>query len=383
MKSTTSLYTTLLFLLPWVSSFSQECGTTVSENDLRVISELKNNQISSNVSRDLGDGLVPVKYHIIAMDDSTMAMDTALMYAEMDIVAQRFAGAGIEFYQCGEIDYIYDSDYVDFEKTESEDICDLLDVPDVLNIWFADNVYKMDDGDVVSICGYAYLSGPNDRIIIDNGCADNTSTLPHEIGHYFSLLHTHSSSGLGDELVDGSNCSDAGDLLCDTPADPKLSSSVVSSNCEYVGTDVDDNGDTYEPDTENLMSYSRKHCRIEFSDEQLDQMQAYLISYRNYLTCPTSTSTGHIEASNPSASLFPSAFVDVLTLNYTTVDANETISVIIYNMMGQLESSFTWTQHFPGNHVQQLTGLNALNTGFHIVQIRNGNLTTTNSLLKL
>lgn len=89
---------------------------------------------------------------------------------------------------------------------------------------------KVSSGDTTSICGYAYLSGPNDRVIMDNDCGDNTSTLAHELGHYFSLLHTHSTSN-GDELVDGSNCLNAGDLFCDTPADPRLSSSIVNSLC--------------------------------------------------------------------------------------------------------------------------------------------------------
>ena len=48
---------------------------------------------------------------------------------------------------------------------------------------------------------------------------------PHEMGHFFGLLHTHGYSNTvkTDEFVDGSNCNEAGDYFCDTPADPRLS----------------------------------------------------------------------------------------------------------------------------------------------------------------
>lgn len=142
MKHGLTILTIIIGIGPWASA--QECGTTISESDLLVLKELKR-QMELNIGlfeRDLGDGLIPVKYHIIATDDSLMGMDTTDLYAEMDIVQSRFAPIGMEFYQCGAINYIYDSDFVDFEKNVSETICDQWDEPDVLNIWFADNVYN-------------------------------------------------------------------------------------------------------------------------------------------------------------------------------------------------------------------------------------------------
>ena len=70
-----------------------------------------------------------------------------------------------------------------------------------------------------------------------NGCANNGSTLPHEVGHFYGLPHTHDQ---GNELVNGSNCATAGDNFCDTPADPNLSG-VVNSSCVYTGTATDAN----------------------------------------------------------------------------------------------------------------------------------------------
>jgi acetyl-CoA carboxylase beta subunit len=113
----------------------------------------------------------------------------------------------------------------------------------------------------------------------------NGSTLAHEVGHWFGLMHTHGNLDNGtDELVNGSNCTDAGDLICDTPADPRLTG-LVSSNCVYNPPSVaprDANGQLFAPETNNLMSYSLSQCRNRFSDGQVLIMQETYISLESY-----------------------------------------------------------------------------------------------------
>ncbi len=351
------------------TSWAQECGTSITDQDLSVIQDLRRKISNGDYSsRDLGDGLIPVAFHIISEDDSTNGMDTTALYAEMDIVQQRFAPAGMEFYQCGEINYYYDSDYVNFEKYVSEDICDANDIPDVLNIWFADNVFKMDEGEVVSICGYAYLSGSNDRVIIDNDCGDNSSTLAHEIGHYFSLLHTHSTSGVGAELVNGTNCLVAGDLLCDTPADPRLSSSNVSSTCDYVGTETDALGATYSPDPENIMSYSRKYCRVEFSQDQLDQMVAYVVDYRNYLQCSSVTGTT-IQLESSFLAVYPNPFSDYLDVQFKVTNPNSTRRVELFDVYGRKVLDRSYSDSSVGMISKRINELGFLPSGSYFLKI--------------
>ncbi len=88
-----------------------------------------------------------------------------------------------------------------------------------------------------------------------------TSTSPHEIGHCLNLIHTHETV-LGIENPNGSNCLTAGDLVCDTPADPKLGTNNVNNNCKYTG------GNVYNPLTNNIMSYFRAPCRNEITNKQ-------------------------------------------------------------------------------------------------------------------
>ena len=94
-----------------------------------------------------------------------------------------------------------------------------------------------------------------------------------EIGHYFGLLHTHSTFN-GIEFANGSNCAVAGDLHCDTPADYNLSLGGLTS-CTYTGQFVDLNGDPYNPNPSNVMSYAPPNCLRRLSDSQINLARFY------------------------------------------------------------------------------------------------------------
>ncbi len=102
--------------------------------------------------------------------------------------------------------------------------------------------------------------------------AGGAGTLLHEMGHYWGLEHTFSTDN-GAELADGSNCATAGDLICDTPADPYVDpgeSSDYETNCIFVSQLTDANGDFYDPDVGNIMSYY--DCACHFSYDQYNAM---------------------------------------------------------------------------------------------------------------
>jgi hypothetical protein len=117
----------------------------------------------------------------------------------------------------------------------------------------------------------------------------------HELGHYFGLLHTHETANGAENVTrnngDGCwNCQTAGDLLCDTPADPDLSETANDyPSCAYTGTGTDAcNGDSYVPMIDNIMSYADKYCRDVFTSEQIERMAYYRDEDRDYLQtgCP-------------------------------------------------------------------------------------------------
>ena len=115
-----------------------------------------------------------------------------------------------------------------------------------------------------------------------------TGVLSHEMGHCLNLYHTHELQ-FGQELPNGSNCKTAGDLVCDTPADPNLSSfgdDLV--NCSFSSGSITVNGITYYPDTKNLMSYTAPECMQRFSDGQIERMKDAMFNapiLQDVLTC--------------------------------------------------------------------------------------------------
>ncbi|NUQ64838.1 MAG: hypothetical protein HUU20_20435, partial [Pirellulales bacterium] len=104
----------------------------------------------------------------------------------------------------------------------------------------------------IGACGNADLGGignpTSSGILIRKDCV-NARTFAHEMGHFFSLQHTF--EGNGTELVNGTNCTTAGDGLCDTPADPYIPteplSSYVDDNCVFISPKTDANGEYYNP----------------------------------------------------------------------------------------------------------------------------------------
>ncbi|WP_435412319.1 T9SS type A sorting domain-containing protein [Psychroserpens mesophilus] len=249
---------------------------------------------------------VPVKAHVLRTSSGTGGLSVASLNSAMAIMNAYYAGANIEFFLCDGINYIDDSTYYDYFDSQEAALTSN-NVPGLINIYFANSVTRVNTEGNYAICGYAYYPGGADTILMDNSCALNGSTLAHEMGHFFSLRHTH--GGTPNELVDGSNCETEGDYICDTPADPQLSYSNVNSSCNYTGFDIDANGDFYVPYTDNIMSYSRKECRIAFTPQQLARIYATQQLVRNYFNCASINADFIADNTNTCE--------DTLTVNFT------------------------------------------------------------------
>jgi hypothetical protein len=123
----------------------------------------------------------------------------------------------------------------------------------------------------------AYYSIPNDWVVSrkDEINGNNNGTLPHEIGHFFSLMHTFygweenpfdptdagwpiapviSPGGVPTERQNGSNCTTAADMICDTP--PDYNFGLLQSNCApYTGGAKDPLGTLVDPMENNFLGY--------------------------------------------------------------------------------------------------------------------------------
>ncbi|MEO6539346.1 MAG: HYR domain-containing protein [Ferruginibacter sp.] len=224
--------------------------------------------------------VVPIVIHIVRMDNGSGGLPVATVRSEIiNFVNTRYASIGVSFSECGAVNYINSTAYYNLSgDAEGNAMSVANNVANVLNIYFVNDP----DG----ACGWARFPAdlPSDYVVIANSCADNTSTLAHEIGHYFDLYHTHETA-FGAECVNGSNCTTAGDLLCDTPADPTLTGNVTASpGCSYTGVGVDGcSSSPYNPSTHNIMSYSQKECRDIFTAQQNAKILFTIANGRNYL----------------------------------------------------------------------------------------------------
>lgn len=224
---------------------------------------------------------IPLKIHIIRNSDGSNGLDKYDLEIAIDNLNRIYSNAYMEFYVFEEINYIDDTNRSShFVKGDEKTLSGSNYVPGIINIYFTDYIENASEQ---SICGYGINDKKVNLILMKNSCAMNGSSLAHEMGHIFSLVHTHGpwNSKLTTELVDGSNCDTDGDGICDTPADPRLSSQNVNSNCEYIGNQTDSNGDVFNPDTGNIMSYSRKACRGYFTPQQLSRMYAFFQVEKN------------------------------------------------------------------------------------------------------
>jgi hypothetical protein len=182
---------------------------------------------------------------------------------------------GIQFFIYGEIDHsIRDINLFDATTREKQDALLRVNVvPNTINVYIANLVTK---------CGRGTI--PSDKaqgVLLDVNCAGGSpgvgfELFAHEMGHYFDLLHTHETQVGGVECPNGSNCSTAGDLVCDTPADPDLGSPVkLDVNCVYdnsVPPPANCGNTPYNPLTNNLMSEGRNACKRQFTAGQINRI---------------------------------------------------------------------------------------------------------------
>ena len=229
---------------------------------------------------------IPVKVFIIRNSDGSGGLSMSELNDAFSNLNSAYSDALLEFFLCSDVEYIDDDKLCHFKRGDEKSLTETNYVSGLINMYFTDYIENESNE---SICGYSDNVGRNDMVVMKNNCATNGSSLAHELGHFFSLLHTHGAdnNNMTTELVNGSNCDTDGDGICDTPADPRLTSATVDNSCNYIGTETDTNGDVFNPDTNNTMSYSRKECRTHFTEQQLARMYAFYMTTKSYLSCPS------------------------------------------------------------------------------------------------
>jgi len=283
------------------------CGTTLTPIQLNYLNQTRTlRQDFDRAAQRILPLSLPVQHHIVRQSDSTGGLNPSSLTGIMASLNSYYQNAGVQFYECASVHYIDIDSFYDFNETQESALASANDVANVINIYHFNSLTSESGG---SLCGYAYFPPGPDRIMMDKDCSVNGTTIVHELGHYLALYHTHGKTNCGttDELADSSNCTDHGDDICDTPADPNLldyqnncGSYLVNSSCVYIGTYTDANGDTYNPLTNNIMSYSRSSCRNSLTNGQYNRALYSALYDRDYLTCSSCPDPANAQASNES-----------------------------------------------------------------------------------
>lgn len=266
--------------------------------------------------------IMSITAHIVRRSNGSGGISEEIVLREVERLTEAFSLAGMAFEVCT-FNYIDDNKFYNLTKFDEARLI-TYDIENTINIYFVNQISSAKEG---RICGYTYYPTKNlDNVFMANACVPQGTTLIHELGHFFGLYHTHEVQ-FGSELVSGANCSEAGDLICDTPADPGLSAALISDACEFTGFVTDVFNTAYTPPVRNYMSYSRQRCRNSFTAKQLYKMR---LNYHFFKT--------HIKTLNTSFEVSDSVVLrgDTLALSasggiaywWSTGDTTQQIAVV-------------------------------------------------------
>jgi len=305
----------LLFLGTMSNAQRHVCGVTYEDQKgmLEFIDHF--NKTGAQHERSVDPIYVPVKFHLVSKNDGSGRIKAASVLDQLTVMNEDYQEMGIYLYiDDKSFNYLNSTSIYENPSSFANLITSNKD-PNAANIFICENA-DLGTGNGGTTLGYYSPSG--DYIIVRlEDVRDASSTLTHELGHFFSLPHpfvgwegiyahfgwltsgggvlpwdvdqfngmftgtTVPGTNLAVEVVNGSNCSTAADKICDTP--PDYNFGLGAGGCVWNNTLSDRNGDVIDPQENNIMSYFS--CDdFDFTEGQTAVMFAnYNSNQRSYL----------------------------------------------------------------------------------------------------
>ena len=250
------------------------------------LAQVPNQYVTAEDDLPCVEQTLSLRVHLVDdLDATPLDFDTAAFEAMVALTNEWFAPVCLDFAVC---EYLREENfrYASFEGADGEEATSLFGDRNRIDVYVTVR-------DSMDRCGLATRTGVERNreafvMIVDSCVSDISKTLAHELGHYFGLYHTFEVEETGEELVNGDNCLVAGDLICDTPADPFEEGSLTrytdsEDPCRFVFRGRDENGQFYVPHTGNVMSYYDDECACGFTHDQLAVMAANYLANRRGL----------------------------------------------------------------------------------------------------
>lgn len=244
------------------------CGTP--QEDLNFLAQKllhERQSLTNQVTLRTNHQWVPIQFHIITDSDYTNRADVMEIYdlvCELNLV---FMDYDLQFFMADDYNFIPSTlANINQSDTSIQDLLVSQKDSNAINIFVVKTLSEL-----TSLGKYdAFIDG----IILKRSEANNGGVLltAHLFGHFFNLLPTYhgwenenydsnihgipapeiSPSGIPTEKMDGSNCLDAGDFVCDTK--PNYISLWNLFNCEINYSIYDPDSVLLDSDVDNFMS---------------------------------------------------------------------------------------------------------------------------------
>ncbi|MBL1212732.1 MAG: hypothetical protein HND52_05150 [Ignavibacteriae bacterium] len=276
-----------IFISSNISAQTDTCGTLIPDN---VLVEYAQSGDLSLYKRTTITPPLRLAIHIVRYSNGS----GGISQAELD---QKVAGLNSDFQQAFFEFYVYKIDYIDNDNfasiTDMEEANSLREINHIngcINVYFVPFLASLEGLSSFSPRIQEPVLIQTQGILVQNNAS--LTTLPHEMGHYFDLFHTHETLFNVENIARTGGCSNwsySGDLLKDTPADfgGRVSFSYINNNCQYdpkKPPPPDGCGSTnYAPLTNNMMITELKICRTTFTEQQKDRMNETLLLHRSEL----------------------------------------------------------------------------------------------------
>lgn len=273
------------------------CGVTSESWQQEMLNAAKTARLNT-YSRVTAAGIkyIPITIHFVRHTNGTYGQNTSVepLYQSLMMTNRLLNAVGIQFYVNGNVDYLNNDAYLKPVRGSAAHTALLANKnPNTVNIWVNEGWQGS------TIAGYGGVAGVELAQMY-------FTTVAHELGHFFTLAHTFEiANGLEHVARTGpnSNCTTAGDGICDTHADPynlKVANGQIQgqdqtlANCSLTSNTRDLTGALFVPPYDNIMSYYIGGCGMIFTPGQYARI---LDGYNQYHAGYTQiTGTGIVSA---------------------------------------------------------------------------------------